>query len=111
VDSAPAPTRLPSSRRVLGSALAPTTTVKPRRDDWAFMEDAREGRLGFALLLACPACAGGFFLAIGTALGATALALKGFALAALLTLVLGLWARNAWRRRDEEKAVACAPGR
>jgi hypothetical protein len=75
------------------------------------MEEAREGRLGFALLLACPACAGGAFLAIGTALGATALALKGFALAALLTLLLGLWGRNFWRRRNEEKALACPPTR
>lgn len=66
--------------------------------------EEREGRLGWALMLACPACAGGFFLAIGAALGATALAIKGFALAALLTLVLGLWARNYWRRRDEEAA-------
>jgi membrane protein implicated in regulation of membrane protease activity len=73
------------------------------------MDEAREGRLGFALLLACPACAGGIFLAIGTALGATALALKGFALAALLTVVLGLWARSVWRRRNEEDAPHCAP--
>ena len=39
--------------------------------------------MGLAFMLACPACAGGFFLAIGAAFGATALALKGFALAAL----------------------------
>ena len=57
--------------------------------------------MGFAFMLACPACAGGFFLAIGAAFGATALALKGFALAALVTLVVGLWARNAWNRRNE----------
>lgn len=66
----------------------------------------RGGKLGLAFLLACPACAGGFFLAIGAAFGATALALKGFALAGLLTLVVGLWARNAWNRRNEDAACA-----
>ena len=64
--------------------------------------EEREGRLGFALILACPACAGGFLLAIGAALGVTALALKGFALIAVLTLVSVLWARNAWQRRNED---------
>lgn len=66
--------------------------------------EGREGRMGFAFMLACPACAGGFFLAIGAAFGATALALKGFLLMAVLTLVLGLWGRNYWRRRNEEAA-------
>ena len=66
------------------------------------MDEEREGKLGFALMLACPACAGGFLLAIGAAFGATALALKGFAASAVLTIVLGLWARNYWKRRKEE---------
>ena len=73
------------------------------------VEEEREGKLGFALMLACPACAGGFFLAIGAALGATALALKGFALAAIVTIVLGLWAKNYWRRRNEEACELPAP--
>lgn len=66
--------------------------------------EEREGKLGWALMLACPACAGGFFLAIGAAFGATAFAIKGFALAALLTIGLGLWARNYWKRSREEDA-------
>lgn len=66
------------------------------------MEEDGERKMGLAFMLACPACAGGFFLAIGAAFGATALALKGFALAAVLTIVLGLWARNYWKRRNEE---------
>ena len=70
--------------------------------------EPREGKLGLAFMLACPACAGGFFLAIGAAFGATAFALKGFALAALVTLVGGLWARNAWNRRNEE--ATCSVG-
>lgn len=69
--------------------------------------EEREGKLGWALMLACPACAGGFFLAIGAAFGATALAIKGFALAGLVTLVLGMWARNYWRRRAEEQEEPC----
>lgn len=64
--------------------------------------EEQEGKLGLALMLACPGCAGGFFLAIGAAFGATALAIKGFALAAIVTLVLGLWGRNYWRRRNED---------
>lgn len=59
-------------------------------------------KMGLAFMVACPACAGGFILAIGAALGATARALKGFLPLAGLTLVLGLWARNYWRRRNEE---------
>lgn len=66
------------------------------------MEGDGERKLGLALMLACPACTGGFFLAIGAAFGATALALRGFAAAALVTIVFGLWARNYWRRRNEE---------
>jgi hypothetical protein len=66
-------------------------------------------KLGLAFMLACPACAGGFFLAIGAAFGATALALKGFALAALVTLITGLWARNAWNRRNEDAACEVSP--
>lgn len=66
------------------------------------MEGDGERKMGLAFMLACPACAGGFFLAIGAAFGATALALKGFALAALVTIVLGLWGRNYWKRRNEE---------
>ena len=58
-------------------------------------------RLPLALVLACPACAGGAILAVGAVLGATALAIKGAALAAGALLVGGLWARNAWRRRHE----------
>ena len=68
------------------------------------MDEDGERKMGLAFMLACPACAGGFFLAIGAAFGATALALKGFALAALVTIVLGLWGRNYWRRRNEERA-------
>jgi hypothetical protein len=71
------------------------------------MGDGR--KWGLALLLACPACAGGAFLAVGAAFGATALALKGFAALALLTLVAGLWARNAWNRRNEDAACALPP--
>ena len=66
------------------------------------VDEDGERKLGLAFMLACPACAGGFFLAIGAAFGATALALKGFALAAILTLGLGIWARNYWRRSKEE---------
>lgn len=66
------------------------------------MDGDGERKMGLAFMLACPACAGGFFLAIGAAFGATALALKGFALAAIVTLALGLWARNYWKRRNEE---------
>ena len=66
------------------------------------MEEDGERKMGLAFMLACPACAGGFFLAIGAIFGATALALKGFALAAVATIVLGLWARNYWNRRNEE---------
>lgn len=65
------------------------------------MDGDGERKMGLAFVLACPACAGGFFLAIGTAFGATALALKGFAAAAILTIVLGLWGRNYWKRRNE----------
>ncbi len=66
------------------------------------MEGDGDRKLGLAFMLACPACAGGFFLAIGSAFGATALALKGFAAMAVLTIVLGLWVRNYWRRRNED---------
>ena len=66
------------------------------------MEGDGDRKMGLAFMLACPACAGGFFLAIGAAFGATALALKGFLLAAVVTIVLGLWGRNYWRRRNEE---------
>lgn len=69
------------------------------------MEGEGERKMGLALMLACPACTGGFFIAIGAAFGATALALKGFAALALVTIVAGLWARNVWNRRNEE---ACA---
>lgn len=73
------------------------------------MEEDGERKMGLALMLACPACAGGFFLAIGAAFGATALALKGFAAIALLTIVLGLWARNYWKRRNEDESCQLAP--
>lgn len=73
------------------------------------MEDDGERKMGLAFMLACPACAGGFFLAIGAIFGATALALKGFAAAALLTIVLGLWARNYWNRRNEEACEVPSP--
>lgn len=73
------------------------------------MEDGDGRKWGLALLLACPACAGGALLALGAAFGATALALKGFAALALLTLVAGLWARNAWNRRNEDAACALPP--
>lgn len=63
-----------------------------------------ERKWGLALLLACPGCAGGFLLAFGTAFGATALALKGLAALAVVTLVGGLWARNVWERRNEDAA-------
>jgi hypothetical protein len=72
------------------------------------MEEA-DRKFSLALMLACPACAGGFFLAIGAALGATTLAIKGFALAALVTIVLGLWGRNYWRRRNEEACELPSP--
>lgn len=68
------------------------------------MAEEGERKWGLAFLLACPACAGGAFLAIGAAFGATAFALKGFAAAAVLTLVAGVWARNAWDRRNEDAA-------
>lgn len=58
-------------------------------------------RLPMALVLACPACAGGFILALGAILGVTAIAVKSAILTAAALLVGGLWARNAWRRRDE----------
>ncbi|MEK6986235.1 MAG: hypothetical protein AABX89_07625 [Candidatus Thermoplasmatota archaeon] len=61
-------------------------------------------KMGLVLMVACPACAGGFFLAVGAVFGATALALKGLAAVAVLTLVAGLWARNAWNRRNEDAA-------
>lgn len=74
------------------------------------MEGDGQRKMGLAFMLACPACAGGFFLAIGAIFGATALALKGFALVAVLTLVAGLWLRNAWNRRNEDAACAVAQG-
>lgn len=74
------------------------------------MEDG-DGKFAWALLLACPACAGGALLAAGSALGATALAMQGFAAGALVTLVGGLWARNAWRRRGESCALPTGPGK
>lgn len=58
-------------------------------------------RLPLALALACPACAGGAILAVGTLLGATALAVKSALLATVAMLVGMLWVRNAWRRRHE----------
>lgn len=73
------------------------------------MESDGERKMGLAFMLACPACAGGFFLAIGAAFGATALALKGFAAAAILTIVVGLWARNYWTRRNEEACQIPSP--
>ena len=73
------------------------------------MDEDGGRKLGLAFVLACPACAGGFFLAIGAAFGATALALKGFAAVALVTLVGGLWARNAWNRRHEDAACELPP--
>ncbi|MHB1262724.1 MAG: hypothetical protein ACYC2H_13535 [Thermoplasmatota archaeon] len=74
------------------------------------MDGDGDRKMGLAFMLACPACAGGFFLAIGAAFGATALALKGFAAIAVLVLVAGLWARNAWNRRNEDAACAVEPG-
>lgn len=73
------------------------------------MEGDGDRKMGLAFMLACPACAGGFFLAIGAVFGATALALKGFALAAVLTIILGLWARNYWKRRNEDETCLVAP--
>jgi hypothetical protein len=69
------------------------------------MEGDAERKWGLALLLACPGCAGGALLGLGAAFGATAFALKGLAALAVVTLVAGLWARNAWLRRNED--VAC----
>jgi hypothetical protein len=64
------------------------------------MDDDRP-RLPLALALACPACAGGAILVVGTLLGATALAVKSALLATVALLVGMLWVRNAWRRRHE----------
>ena len=72
------------------------------------MPKDRPRKMGLALMVVCPACAGGLFLAIGLAFGVTALALKGFALGALLTAVGGLWARNIWRRRNEDESCHLA---
>lgn len=63
-------------------------------------------RWGLALLLACPACAGGFLLAVGTVFGVTAALLKGTLLVAVLALLLGVWLRGFLVRRAE----ACADG-
>ncbi len=65
------------------------------------MEGDDRPRLPMALVLACPACAGGFILAVGALLGATAIAIKSALLTTVALLVGGLWLRNAWRRRHE----------
>jgi len=63
--------------------------------------------MGLAMLIACPFCAGGFVLAVGALLGIGAVALKAGLLVAGLTVLLTLWARNIWRRRNED--ACCTP--
>lgn len=58
-------------------------------------------RWGLALLLACPACAGGFLLALGAAVGVTAAVLRGTLLAAVLVLLAALWLRGHLMRRAD----------
>lgn len=66
-------------------------------------------RWGLAMLLACPACAGGFVVAVGTVFGVTAAALKGALLFAVLFLLGGLWLRGFLVRRREECEACPVP--
>lgn len=80
-----------------------TTIVKPRRQPRSGMEDTGENRFILALLLACPACVGGFLLPFGVALGASTRGLQAAA-GLLILATLGVsWARNAWARRHEDR--------
>lgn len=74
------------------------------------MEDTGENRFILAILLACPACVGGFLLPIGVALGASVQGLQAAA-GVLILGILGIsWARNAWARRHEDTAMAAQGG-
>lgn len=64
--------------------------VEPTRRRWVW-----------AMVLACPACAGGFALAMGAVFGVTALAMKSVFLGVVALVVAVWWSRNAWQRRGE----------
>ena len=84
---------------------ASTTTVKPRRRPGSGMEDTGENRFILAVLLACPACVGGFLLPFGEALGASARGLQAAAGVLVLVIVVASWVRNAWARRHEDRVA------
>ncbi len=84
-----------------GFAMGADRQVPPTGADCCEVEGQPKRKMGVAFMIACPACAGGFVLAVGTAFGVGALALKAGLLVAGLGLVALLWARTAWRRRAE----------
>lgn len=63
-------------------------------------------KFGWALVLCCPACAGGLAFALSPIIGLSAAGFKAIVAGTAGGLLLGLWARNAWRRRGENAATA-----
>jgi hypothetical protein len=62
-------------------------------------------RFAWALAVACPACAASVVLVPFALLGIGAAAAKSILAGAVLLLVAGAWAVNAWRRRGEGCSV------
>ena len=61
----------------------------------------RRKKFLLAFGIACPACAGGFFLAMASIFGVSAAVAQGSILLLGLSVVAFLWGRNIWRRRGE----------